>query len=92
MDGMDFGAITGSEVFTYRHVPDIYRPYCSSVYEDASENYVFDYALAGTDVYTGLVGLDAAGNVAFEYRYDELDFCGTAWNAIQIHWEDVQLN
>ena len=28
-------------------------------------------------------GLDAAGNVAFDYRYDEFDFCGTAWNAIE---------
>jgi hypothetical protein len=29
--------------------------------------------------------------VAFNYQYDELNFCGTAWNAIQIHWEHVNL-
>lgn len=89
---IDIGAMTATEVFTYRHAPDIYSPYCSSVYEDASDNYVIDYTLGGPYIYTGLVGLDAAGNVAFEYHYDELDFCGTAWNAIQIHLEDVQLN
>jgi arylsulfate sulfotransferase len=89
---IDLGAMTATEVFTYRHDPDIYSPYCSSAYEDAPNNYVIDYTLAGPYIYTGLVGLDADGNLAFEYHYDELDFCGTAWNAIQIHWEDVQLN
>jgi len=89
---IDVGAMTATEVFTFQHDPDIYSPYCSSAYEDAPDNYVIDYTLGGPYIYTGLVGLDAAGNVAFEYHYDELDFCGTAWNAIQIHWEDVQLN
>jgi hypothetical protein len=49
------------------------------------------YTLGGPFIYTGIVGLDASGNVAFNYQYDELDFCGTAWNAIQIHWEDLRL-
>ena len=63
--------------------------FCSSVYEDAPENYVIDYTL-GNNTFTGTVGLDASGNVAFNYHY-VLDGCGTAWNAIQIHWEDVRL-
>ena len=42
-------------------------------------------------IYTGIVGLDASGSVAFNYQYDELDACGTAWNAIQIHWENLNL-
>ena len=46
----------------------------------------------GPYIFTGLVGVDAQGNVAFNYQYDELDFCGTAWNAIQIHWENLVLN
>ena len=45
----------------------------------------------GANTYTGIVGLDALGNVAFNYRY-QLNGCGTAWNAIQIHWEDVRLD
>ena len=39
--------------------------------------------------YNGLVGLDALGNVAFSYQYAV--GCGTAWNAIQIHWENLTL-
>ena len=47
--------------------------------------------LAAPYIYTGIVGLDVLGNVAFNYQYDELNFCGTAWNAIQIHWENLSL-
>ena len=42
--------------------------FCSSVYEDAPENYVIDYTL-GNNTFTGIVGLDASGNVAFNYHY-----------------------
>jgi hypothetical protein len=62
-----------------------------NVYENAPDNYLIDYTLAGPYIYTGIVGLDALGNVAFNYHYDELNFCGTAWNAIQIHWENLSL-
>jgi len=31
------------------------------------------------------------GNRGFQLSYDELNFCGTAWNAIQIHWENLTL-
>jgi hypothetical protein len=42
------------------------RAYCSSVYEDAPDNYLVDYTLGGPFVYTGIVGLDSLGNVAFK--------------------------
>jgi hypothetical protein len=29
--------------------------------------------------------------VAFNYRYQLQEFCNTAWNAIQIHWENLNL-
>ena len=88
---IDLGAFQATETWHYLPDPSVYSPYCSSVYEDAPNNYLIDYTLGGPFVYTGLVGLDAQGNVAFNYQYDELDFCGTAWNAIQIHWENLQL-
>ena len=62
-----------------------------NIQASTNEQYVIDYTLAGPFVYTGIVGLDALGNVAFNYQYDELNFCGTAWNAIQIHWENLNL-
>jgi arylsulfate sulfotransferase len=88
---IDLGAFEATETWHYYPDPSVYSPFCSSVYEDAPNNYLIDYTLGGPYVYTGIVGLDALGNVAFNYQYDELNFCGTAWNAIQIHWEDVDL-
>jgi arylsulfate sulfotransferase len=88
---IDLGAFEATETWHYYPDPSVYSPFCSSVYEDAPDNYLIDYTLAGPFIYTGLVGLDASGNVAFNYQYDELDSCGTAWNAIQIHWEDLNL-
>jgi len=88
---IDLGAFEATEIWHYYADPSVYSPFCSSVYEDAPNNYLIDYTLAGPFVYTGVVGFDALGNVAFNYQYDELNFCGTAWNAIQIHWDDVNL-
>ena len=87
---IDLGAFEATETWHYYPDPSVYSPFCSSVYEDGPDNYLIDYTLAGPYIYTGIVGLDALGNVAFNYRY-ELHGCGTAWNAIQIHWEDLKL-
>lgn len=81
-----------TEIYHYLANPSIYSPFCSSVYEDAADNYLVDYTLGGPYVFTGIIGLDAQGNEAFDYRYDELDFCGTAWNAFILHWENLRLN
>jgi len=88
---IDLTASEATETWHYYPDPSVYSPFCSSVYEDAPNNYLIDYTLGGPYIYTGLVGLDALGNVAFNYQYDEQAFCGTAWNAIQIHWENVNL-
>jgi hypothetical protein len=88
---IDLGAFEATETWHYYPDPSVYSPFCSSVYEDAPENYLIDYTLGGPFIYTGVVGLDTSGNVAFNYQYDELDACGTAWNAIQIHWENLNL-
>jgi len=86
---IDLGAFEATETWHYYPDPSVCSPFCSSVYEDAPENYVIDYTL-GANTYTGIVGLDGPDSVAFNYRY-ELNGCGTAWNAIQIHWENVNL-
>jgi arylsulfate sulfotransferase len=88
---IDLDAFVATETWHYYPDPSVYSPFCSSVYEDAPNNYLIDYTLGGPFVYTGIVGLDASGNVAFNYQYEELAFCGTAWNAIQIHWENLNL-
>jgi hypothetical protein len=88
---IDLNTFEATETWHYYPDPSVYSPFCSSVYEDAPDNYLIDYTLAGPFIYTGLVGLDASGNVAFNYQYKELSSCGTAWNAIQIHWENLEL-
>ncbi len=88
---IDLTAFEATEIWHYYPDPSVYSPFCSSVYEDAPDNYLIDYTLGGPFLYTGIVGLDASGNVTFNYQYDEQDFCGTAWNAIQIHWENLNL-
>ncbi len=89
---LDLTNKTATEVYHFLNDLSVYSPFCSSVYEDAPDNYLIDYTLAGPYVYTGLTGLDGQGNVAFDYRYSELDFCGTAWNASILHWENLRLN
>jgi arylsulfate sulfotransferase len=88
---LDLANSQATEVWHYLPDPSIYSPFCSSVYEDAPDNYLIDYTLGGPYIFTGIVGLDAAGNEAFDYQYEELDFCGTAWNAAIIHWENLRL-
>ncbi len=89
---IDLRARRATEIWHYYIDPSVYSPFCSSVYEDAPNNYLIDYTQAGPYIYTGIVGLDSSGNQAFNYRYDLLEFCGTAWNAIQIHWENLNLD
>ena len=77
---IDASAGNATEIWHYYPDPSVYSPFCSSVYEDAPNNYLIDYTQAGPYIYTGIVGLDSSGNVAFNYQYDLLGFCGTAWN------------
>lgn len=83
---------TATEVWHYLADPAIDSPFCSSVYEDATNNYLIDYTLAGPYLSTDIVGLDETGSIAFYYSYQELDNCGTAFYATPIHLENLQFN
>jgi arylsulfate sulfotransferase len=78
-----------TETWHYLANPPIYSPYCSSVYEDLPRNYLIDYTLGGPYIFTEIVGLDATGEKAFDYMYNEQDFCGTAFYAVPIHLENL---
>jgi len=88
---IDSSTFQASETWHYEPEPSVYSPFCSSVYEDAPGNYLVDYSQAGPYTYAEIRGIDASGNVTFDYQYDLLGFCATAWNAIQMHWENVRL-
>ena len=72
----------------------IYCPFCGSVYEDAPNNYLIDYAivnggLPGRPVFAQLLGVDAAGETIFSYRYPAIN-CGTIYRALPIHLENTK--
>lgn len=81
---------TATEVFNYLIAPPIKSAFCSSVYEDATDNYLIDYTQANA-VSTDLVAVDKTGQIAFYYRYVQ-DGCGSAWNAVPIHLENLQFD
>ena len=84
---IDAAGMTATEIWSYRANPSIQSDACSSVYEDASRNYLIDYARI-----TALVGLDSSGSKVFDYRYPTLGFCGTIYNAAPIHLENMRFN
>jgi arylsulfate sulfotransferase len=83
-----------TELWNYESNQAFYSPFCSSVYEDASSNYVVDYAilnLASPPILAEILGLDASGTKIFHYRY-ETNNCDTAFNSIPIHFEQMLFN
>ena len=69
-------------------------PFCGSVYEDAPNNYVIDYAFVnggvpGTSPVARLLGLDAAENTIFCYEYPTVS-CNAAYNSIPLHLENTK--
>ena len=63
------------------------------MYEDAPDNYLVDYAVAGGffqggAVFAEIVGLQANGNRAFDYKYPTGP-CDRVFNAFPIHLEQL---
>ena len=74
---------------------NIHCPFCSSIYEDAPQNYLIDYAivngggLPNVPTFAQLLGLDAGGERIFYYQYPTVS-CNTAYNSIPIHLENTK--
>ena len=82
---------TALQIFSYNR--SIISEICSSVYEDAPNNYLVDYAVAGGffqggAVFAEIVGLQANGNSAFDYKYPTGP-CDRVFNAFPIHLEQL---
>jgi len=82
-----------TEVWNYDMGQAVNSPICSSVYEDAPQNYLIDYSIVGgigtQNQYAQLLGLNAAGQTIFYFQYPT-DFCNTAFNAIPLHLENTK--
>ena len=82
------GGDTATEIFHYLADPAIFSPITSSAYEDANNQYLFDYSVGGPYLFTELIGLLPNGDKAFDYKYNLVNDL-TAWNAVPIHLEDL---
>jgi arylsulfate sulfotransferase len=89
---IDQAAGTATETWHYLASPAIFSPVASSVYEDQPGNYLIDYATGGPFLFAEIMGLDATGAKAFDYKFAELELVETAWNAVPLHLENLILN
>jgi arylsulfate sulfotransferase len=90
---LDLNARVATEVWNFEMGQSIYCPFCGSVYEDAPRNYLIDYAFespySGQNAFARLLGLNAAGETIFSYRYPTFS-CTTAYRAFPIHLENTK--
>ena len=91
---VDLNAKTATEVWNFEAGRSIFCPYCSSIYEDAPYNYLIDYAVVNlgrpsVPVFAQLLGLNAAGETIFSYRYPAND-CGKIYRAVPVHLENTK--
>jgi hypothetical protein len=84
---------TATVVYNYEQGQSVFSAICSSVYEDAPNNYLIDYAAIGfpgtVNDLVQLVGLNSANEQVFYYQYDTFT-CNTAYAAQPIHLENTR--
>jgi arylsulfate sulfotransferase len=87
---LDLQANLARQIWSYSRNQTVYSPYCGSVYEDASLNYLIDYALVGgfKQSMAEILGLNALGKKIFDYQYPT-EGCHTTFNAIPVHLEHL---
>lgn len=81
-------AKSASEIWTFENQQQIYSDVCSSVYESGVNTYLVNYAVAFNRTRAKLVGVDASGNIAFDFEYPST-ICNTSWNAHPIGFENI---
>jgi arylsulfate sulfotransferase len=91
---LDLVGKVATEVWNFPMNESIHCPFCSSVYEDAPYNYLIDYSIVNggipnVPVFAELLGLNAAGETIFFYRYPATN-CGTIYRALPIHLENTK--
>ena len=93
---LDLVGKVATEVWNFPMNESIYCPFCGSVYEDAPYNYLIDYSIVNggipnVPVFAELLGLNAAGETIFFYRYPaNTANCGEIYRALPIHLENTK--
>jgi arylsulfate sulfotransferase len=87
-------SMSAKNVWNFNYGQSIYSSICGSSYEAPGNTYLVDFADAAGGTEARLVGLDSNHNVVFDFQYQSSPSvsCGTAWNAIPIPMENLQIN
>src|SRR5206468_7977858 len=80
-----------TETSDYDANQSIYNPYCGSVYEDASANYLVDYSNNPSSQQARIIGLDESGAKVFDYAFPAGN-CNVAFNSVPVHWENLTMD
>jgi arylsulfate sulfotransferase len=88
---IDEAARTATQVWTYEHNRHIWSDVCSSAYQTSQGGYLIAYSVAYGRTRAKLVGLDADGNVAFDYEYPTYG-CDAVFNAVPIDFGALVLD
>src|SRR5262249_37693064 len=85
---LDLTGNVATEVWNFPMNESIHCPFCSSVYEDAPYNYLIDYSIVNggipnVPVFAELLGLNAAGETIFSYRYPATN-CEKIYRALPV--------
>ena len=87
---LNLNSRTAQQIFSYQQ--GIISEICSSVYEDAPDNYLVDYAVSGGfrggSPFAEIVGVQANRTKAFDYKYPTI-FCDEIFNAFPLHLEQL---
>jgi arylsulfate sulfotransferase len=87
---IDEQARTAREVWQFQADPAIYSEICSSVYEGSAGKYLVAYSVADRLTHARLVGVDAAGTVAFDFEYPTT-LCYAAFMAEPVRFESLTI-
>ncbi|MFK3739284.1 aryl-sulfate sulfotransferase [Massilia sp. TN1-12] len=71
---------TATATWTFEHGRDIFSDICSSVFGTSSATYLVTYSATESRTHARMLGLDQAGNVAFDFDYPTAN-CSTAFLA-----------
>ena len=85
-------AMTAQQVWKFDYGQSILSPVCGSSYQAPGGGYLVDFATSDNFTQARLVGLDPNHNVVFDFQYPSPTTCGTAWNAIPVPFEQLQIN
>jgi hypothetical protein len=88
---IDAATMTAREVWDFDHGQTVRSIVCSSAYEAAAGSVLVDYAFASAGTAARILGLDASHQVVFEFVYRSEVGCSTAWNAVPVPLENLQL-